>query len=112
MLVMLCLIMTACSRQTKSFEITIDDINKNEFIVNCSIEANKHKKGNQNDLGYSCNIVINSSTNLMDSEGNPLRLIDFSVGDLIRIILTKPQVINERNRTLDATEIVLLDAKQ
>jgi hypothetical protein len=62
---MILLIVLACG-SIKSFENTIDSINKNEFIVNCSNEVNRGKKGSINSVGYLCNVGINSTTVFKD----------------------------------------------
>ncbi|MBP1995382.1 hypothetical protein [Paenibacillus eucommiae] len=112
LLVVVFLIMTACNRNPiQSFEETIDSINTNEFVVNCSDQVNRDKKGPINSLGYLCKVGVTSTTKLEDSEGNSIQFKDFSQGDIIRIILSKPKNISQDHRSFDAKEIVLMDAK-
>lgn len=111
-LIVICFILTGCSSPVQTFEDTIDSKNDNEFVVNCSEEVNRGKTGNINDIGYLCNVTINSTTIFEDGTGDGLRFEDFEQGDFIRITLTKPQDISEKNRKFDAKEIVLLKVKE
>lgn len=103
--------LTGCGNPVKSFEDTIDSKSESEFTVDCSNEVNRNKKGNIDDIGYLCQIGITDTTTFTDNKGNPLQWEDFSQGDLIRIILAKPQNINEDNLRFDAREIILVSAE-
>ncbi|MFX3632306.1 MAG: hypothetical protein ACE3L7_22310 [Candidatus Pristimantibacillus sp.] len=112
LLIVVCFLMTvtACGSPVETFEDTIDSMNDNGFLVNCSEEVNRGKTGNINAIGYLCNVDITNTTSFEDDQGNALQYEDFVQGDFIRITLAKPQNISETNRTFDAKEIVLLEA--
>ncbi|WP_132420152.1 hypothetical protein [Paenibacillus albiflavus] len=93
-----------------SFNTTIDSISKNEIVVNCSDVINKGKK-QANSIGYLCTVDINKSTVFKDISDNPLTLEDFSSGNLIRIVLSTPQPISEKNRRFEVAEIILIKDK-
>jgi len=103
--------MTACNSKTSitTFRGTIDIINEDKFVVDYSDEVNRGKKGGIDSIGYLCNITFNTTTKFVDSKGDSLQFEGFSMGDSIRINLSKPQVISESNRQFEATEIVLLN---
>lgn len=110
-LIMICLILTACNSNNSitTFQKTIDIIDEGKFLVNCSDEVNRGKKGNIDSIGYYCGITFINTTKFIDRKGNSLQFEDFSMGDSIRITLSKPQDISESNTQFDATEIVLLN---
>ena len=114
LLILICLLITACNSKNSitTFEGTIESIDEGKFLVSCSHEEIKDKKGNINGRGYFCSITINNTTKLVDSKGASLQFNDFSNGDSIQIKFSKPQKITENNRQFDATKIVLLDAQQ
>jgi len=104
------LLITSACNSMSSFDTVIDHISKNEIVVNCSDEINKGKK-QANSIGYLCTVDVHKSTVFKDISGKPLKLEDFASGNLIRIILSKPQPISEKNRRFEASEIILIQDK-
>lgn len=110
MLIMVCLLLSACG-QTRTFEGTLfhTESGTNVFNVDCSDEINQGKV-NVDDVGYLCKIKWDENTQLKDAEGKSLKPEDFSSGDLVRVTLSRAQRITEKNRTFQAKEIVLAEA--
>lgn len=110
-LILVCLILSACG-QTRTFEGALfrTDTDKSAFGVDCSDEINKGKV-NVDDVGYVCTVKTDGKTRLKDAEGRSLKPEDFSSGDLVRVTLSRAQTITESNRSFQAKEIVLLEAK-
>lgn len=99
--------MIGCSK-VEIFETSLDSINEDTFIVNCSNEVNRNKTGALEDIGYLCNVEITEQTRIFNDENKEISINDFNEGDRIQITLAKPIDINEKNRTFKAKEIVKL----
>lgn len=106
-LVIFAITLAGCSK-VKSFETSIDSIRGETWMVNCSNEANRNKKGNINAIGYLCHLELTDDTNFLSADSSEMTIDDFAEGDKIQITLAKPVNIIKKNRTLEAKEIRLL----
>jgi len=106
---LLCIIfiLSGCSK-IESVTTTIEQIDGNKIMFDCSEEINKHKKGPINSVGYLCSLHLNTNTLLQNSRGKQLTMEDFSQGDVVFILLSEPQKISEKNREFKANEVTLL----
>lgn len=66
------IILAGCSRSTESFQGQIEEVGDNRFVVNCSTEVNKGKKGGINAIGYGCPVDYTNQTSFRDENGNSL----------------------------------------
>lgn len=112
-LIFLGIILVGCGRYTESFQGQIEDVKVNSFVVNCSEEVNKGKKGAINDIGYGCPVQFTDQTTFRDESGKSLTVNDFSSGLTVKVVLTKPVNIRgsfekEKPIVLTAKEMVLL----
>jgi hypothetical protein len=107
-LVFLGLFLAGCG-STSSFEGTLEEINENSIVVNCSDEMNKGKKGDIIDIGYLCPVQITDKTILSETNGDILSILDFPNSSSVRIVLTKPvNIKKDHSRNFVAKEIILL----
>ena len=112
-LIFLGIILVGCGRSTESFQGQIEDVKVNSFVVNCSEEVNKGKKGAINDIGYGCSVQFTDQTTFRDESGKSLTMNEFSSGLTVKVVLTKPVNIRgsfekEKPIVLTAKEMVLL----
>lgn len=98
-------ILVGCSSKVEMFETSIDRIDEDQLIVNCSNEVNRNKTGDINAIGYLCNLLVSESTNMRDIDGSELSMDDLNIGDRIHITLVKPIDISDTNRSFEASEI-------
>lgn len=112
-LLFLGLVLSGCGNSVRSFEGSIDKIEANGFLVNCSNAANKGKTGAIDAIGYICNVQYNNQTIFRDKSGTTLNPNDFSPSSIVNITLEKPVDIRrgfEKKKpfVLNAKEIVLI----
>lgn len=112
-LVISAIFLAGCAKPTESFQGQIGDIGANSFIVDCSDEVNKWKKGPINSIGYQCSVEYTTDTAFTDVNGNILTIHDFLQGSEVKVILSKPINIrrnleSKNSKPLTAKEIVLL----
>ncbi|RCW39107.1 hypothetical protein [Paenibacillus prosopidis] len=105
--------LVGCGNSIESFEGQIEKVETNRFIVDCSDEANKGKRGAIIDIGYGCPVQFTDQTTFRNESGNSLKMSDFSPSSIVNVILVKPvnirkNIEKEKSFVLTAKEIVLL----
>ena len=82
---------------------------EDNFLVECS-EQVKQNVNDLSDVGYLCAVQISDDTLFRDQYGEKLSVKDFSDGNIVSVILTKPKVIGESksSREVDAKEVILI----
>ena len=112
-LVIAAIFLMGCTKSTESFQGQIEDIRTSSFIVDCSDEVNKGKKGPINAIGYRCSVEYTSNTIFTDANGKLLTIHDLLPGSEVKVILSKPANIrrnfeSKNSKPLIAKEIVLM----
>jgi hypothetical protein len=105
--------LVGCGSSIESFEGQIEKVETKRFIVDCSDEASKGKRGAIDAIGYGCNVEYTNQTTFRNESGNSLKVSDFSPGSIVNVILVKPvnirkSIEKEKPFVLTAKEIVLL----
>lgn len=113
LLVITVLFLAGCTASTESFQGQIENISESSFIINCTDEVNKGKKGGINDIAYGCMVDYTSATAFQDANGQILTVDDFLPGSEVEVILAKPVNIrknfeSDKRTTLTAKEIILV----
>ncbi|RAP76093.1 hypothetical protein [Paenibacillus montanisoli] len=108
------LLLVGCrSSDDEGLEGQIEKVETNHFVVDCSDEANKGKKGAIDAVGYGCNVEYTHQTIFRDESGKALKIDDFSSGSIVNVVFEKPVNIREsiakkKPFVVTAKEIVLL----
>jgi len=105
-LIALSVILAGCGKEKiEYFDTSIFKIEDEKFYVSCPIDD-----GPGDDIGYYCAIKIDSEIMFKDIQGNELKHDDYKIGDSVRVVLTKPQILSKKDVILDVREIKHLAA--
>jgi|GEM_PF-1677313 len=115
--VVIAALLAGCIESTSSFQGQIQDIREDRFIVDCSDEVNRGKKGVVNTIGYGCSVEFTNETTFRDADGKPLTFNEFNLGSTVRVILSKPvnirrNIESDKPSVLIAKEVILLTREE
>lgn len=92
----------------RTFVGTLDRIDGEILIINCSSEAVKEEK-NVDTIGYLCEVQITEKTKITDKNGNVLEVDHLPVNSTLKITLNNPKNLRKNRKDLIAYEIILLN---
>src|SRR5690606_2242143 len=109
--------LTGCTKPTDSIEGPIEDISDSSFVINCSDEVNRGKKGPINGIGYRCSVEFTDQTVFRDMHGNSLTVNEFISGSTVKVTLSEPVDLRKRMESdkplgLVANDVILLTREQ
>lgn len=105
-------IIGGCSAsKTSSFQATVEAVNNEEVLVNCSDVVIKEKKNkNVNALGYICKAKLKKDSAIVDKNHDEMNPAELVLGQKVKITLEKPQAIGKKaeSREFSVSKIEVL----